>query len=202
MSYVGKPIGMQSLTFFPLTADPQGGKSTYGTAVKVGRAIRGTLSPQAANALLESDDSVEDDLTLTLGYEINFDVSQIIDEVRAQLFGHEIDDHGGIIVKKTDASIEGALAWRTLLSSKDGKEQYKYYVLYKVRLNEFPENFETLKRGGIAFQTHNGVTGTAMARESDGEILYALRSDQALFDATKADAWFTTVQEKKVTASP
>lgn len=200
--YVGKPIGMQNVTFFPLTADAPGTPATYAAPIKVGRAMRATITPQESSALLESDDSVEDDVTMFLGYNLNFDISQILDSVRAQIFGHTIDDHGGMVINKLDQAVEGALAWRSLLSTKTGNEEYKYFVLYKVKLKEFEETFETLKRGGLVFQTHSGVTGTAMSRESDGNIMYTMRTDQTDFSEQKAGAWFTEVQEKTVTPSP
>ncbi len=194
-TYLGKPIGLQNVTWFPLTADSSSG-TTYGAAVKLGRAMRATVTPQLATALLESDDGVEEDLNLVTGYDISLDVSQVNDATRAAMFGHQVDSHGGLVVAHSDQPVQGALAFRTLLSTAGGAgEKYAYHILYKGRLKEFAENFETLKRGNVTFQTHTGIEGSFYKRDSDGYIRYTMREDSTGFNKAKAEAWFTSVQE-------
>lgn len=195
--YIGKPIGLEKLTWFPLLTDPEGGETTYGPAVKLARAMKMTVTPEIANAILESDDSVEDDLSLTTGFGLAMDASQLLNSIRAQVFGHELDNKGGLLFKKTDMPTTGALAFRSLLSTEGGSgTKYIYVVLYKVRLREFTENFETLKKGGITFQTHAGIQGTAMPRTSDGAIRYQVREDDENFEAATVANWFTAPAEK------
>ena len=199
-TYRGKSIGMQNVTFFPVLTDEPGGETTYDEPVRVGRAMRATLTPQLAEALLESDDGVEDELAITTGFGVTFDVSQVSDDVRAAIFGHRIDDAGGLVVTRNEQPQKGALAFKTLLSTEGGSgEKYRYIVLFMGRLKDFPENFETMRRGTITFQTHNGIEGTFNARESDGLIYYSMREDNEKFDETKATAWFTAVQEPTFT---
>jgi phi13 family phage major tail protein len=194
MAYIGKPIGVRNLTWFPLTKDEAGGETTYGEAIKLARAININMSPQMAEALLESDDGIEDRIALTTGYELTLDVSQISDEVRAQVFGHQIEQ-GGVAFKATDTPVVGALAFRALLSKEKGDDKYSYIVLYKGRLQEFDETFHTVERGGITFQTHGGIKGTFYARESDDTILYRMREDTEGYDASQISAWFDTPQK-------
>ena len=207
MAYVGKPIGLRNLTWFPLQADPETdtesadvGKVVYGTAQPLARAIDVTLSPQIVEALLESDDGVEDDLRIASSYDVTIHASQLTDEIRAALMGHTLDDDGGVLFNRTDTPAVGALAFRALLSKESGEDdKYVYVVLYKGRFQEFDEKFETMKKGGITFQTHAGISGTFVPRDTDGSIMYRLREDEVdLTDATltgRIADWFTTVQE-------
>lgn len=197
MNYRGKSIGMQSLTAWKITDDIEGGETTYeATPIKVGRAITATLTPSLATAFLESEDGIEDDLAMVSGYGLNFGVSQFSNPVRAELFGHELDANGGVVVRDTDQPPLIALAWKTLLSSEKGgqKAQYAYFLLYKGRLKDFAENFETKRREGFTFQTHEGVEGTFFRRDSDGLMYYMIREDDPNFNAEIASAWFNTPQ--------
>lgn len=206
MTYVGKPIGLRNLTWFPLTADPETdtsspnvGKVTYGTAQPLSRVIEATLSPQFAEALLESDDSVEDDIRLASSYEVTINASQLTDEIRAQLMGHIYDDDGGSLFKQTDTPEVGALAFRALLSKQSGEDDmYVHVVLYKGRFQEFEETFKSVEKGNITLQTHSGLRGTFVPRAADGAIMYRLRGDEVA-DETAAKAkitnWFTAPQE-------
>ena len=166
--YRGKPIGLQSLTAWKLTADTETETTYEETPIKVGRAITATLTPALATAMLESEDGIEDDMAMVSSYGINFGVSQFTPEVRAELFGHELDAGGGVVVRNTDQPPTIALAWKTLLSREGGGDPfYAYFLLYKGRLRDFAENFETKRRDSFTFQTHGGVEGTFFNRESD-----------------------------------
>lgn len=193
--YRGKPIGMQSVTAWVLEND--GETTTYADdAIKVGRAITATLTPSLATAMLESEDGVEDDLSMVSSYGINFGVSQFTNAVRAELFGHELDAAGGVVVRDTDQPPLIALAWKTPLSKAEGGGApiFAYFLLYKGRLRDFAENFETKRRGSFTFQTHEGIEGTFFSRDSDGLMYYTIREDDPNFDPEVADAWFTTPQ--------
>lgn len=193
MSYTGKSIGVSNLTFFPIKSDTENGTTVYDTPIRVCRTITLDMEPIIANAVLDSDDGVEDDLSMMQAITVSFSGNQILDEVRSKIFGHTYTD--GRTDKKGDQPVLGALAFKTLLSTEGGAGQkYAYVVLYKGRLAEFKEHFETLKKDGITFQTHNDIVGSFAARESDGKIRYVIREDDANFPAAKAAAWFESPQ--------
>lgn len=194
-TYVGKPIGVSNLTWFPLTADPAEGSATYGTAVKLSRLIEVTLDPQFVEGLLESDDSIEDQISLLQSVDVTINASQLTDAIRAELLGHTMDSTGGMLVKPTDAPQLGALAFKALLSKESGADKHVYIVLYKGRFREFSETFSTLEKGAVKYQTHTGLRGTFVARDSDGHIMYRMREDSSGASSTKASAWFTAPQE-------
>lgn len=193
MAYIGKPIGVRNLTFFPLIKDDSTG-AEYGAGVKVARAIAVTLSPEFASTLLESDDSVEDEVSILTGFEVGIDASQLDDTVRSKLFGHTLDDKGGMTIAQNDAPLEGAVAFKALLSKQGGANKFVYIVLYKGKFAEFEEKFETLKKGAVTYQTHGGIKGKFSVREHDGKIMYRMREDTPNADAAVIAAWFTSPQ--------
>lgn len=196
-TYLGKPIGLEKLTWFPMLTDVKGGETTYGPAVKIARAINAKLTPEQAEGLLESDNAVEDQVRLLTGIAIEFVGSQLSNEVFADIFGHEYDEKGGVTEAMGDTAPWGALAFKAMLSVQSGKPKYAYIVMYKGRLYDFPEDFDTQKKGQVDFKLHT-VQGNFVPRESDGRIRYRIREDDAKFDAAMADAWFTTPQVKPV----
>lgn len=194
--YVGKPIGVENLTWIPWEYNTTGSKWEYGTAVPLARAIEIKLSPQMINGLLESDNGVEDDISLMQSVEVDIHASQLSDAVRAALLGHTLDADGGMTVKSTDVAQKGALAFKALLSKQDGDDLYKYIVLYMGSFREFEETFRTMERSGVTFQTHQGLVGTFVPREEDRALYYSLRGDEAESTATtKITNWFTAPQE-------
>lgn len=195
MTYVGKPIGVSNGTIFPLKTDVAGDAATYDVAKKLARLMQVQLSPQFAEGLLESDNTVEDEVALLQAIEVTIDASQLTDEIRAFALGHRLDSTGGLIVKPTDTPPLLAFAFKVLLSKQSGADKFAYIVLYKGRFREFEETFKTSTRGGVEYQTHSGIKGTFFARDSDGALMYRMREDSTGFSATKAAAWFTAPQE-------
>ena len=198
--YVGKPIGVENATWFPWEYDDTAKTWGYGNPVKLARLITVDMNPQMAEALLESDNAIEDDVSLMTAMELVINASQLTDAIRGALLGHTVDGDGGMLVKSTDVAQKGAFAFKVLLSKQDGEDKYKYFIFYMGKFKEFSEKFETLRRGGLTFQTHDGLTGTFSPRESDGAVYYALRSDEAVDDAAeKITGWFEVPQETGTT---
>lgn len=194
MAYVGKSIGARRFTGFELLNDPEGGGTpTYGVAKKLSRLINIQVSPVFAEGVLESDDGVEDDLSLIVAYDVTINASQLTDELRAWLLGHSVDDGGGMLTAGGDVPREVAIAWEELLSKKSGVDQYKKVVLYKGKFKEFQETANTMVQGGITYQTHS-ITGRFYKR-NDGALKYSLREDTPSADPAKLANWFTTPQE-------
>lgn len=195
MSYIAKPIGFQSLTWFPLLKDVKGEKPQYGPPKKIARAIKATLTPNSISAPLESDDGMEDDISMVAGFTINIDVSQISAEMRAELFGHTLDKNKGLLVKSTDVPTYGALAFRTLMSKQGGEDKYRYYILYKGSFKDVAETFETRKKDALTYQIHAGMEGNFYPRDCDGQIFYSVDETTEGVNAEAVKNWFTEVVE-------
>lgn len=192
-TYVGKPIGARSLTWFPMTADPDTGAPTYGEAVKLSRLINIVPTPVFSEGTLESDDTTEDQDSKLVAYDVTINASQLTDAIRATLLGHAIDEGAGLLMKSSDTAQEGALAWKELLSGPGETEKFKYVVLYKGKFKEFAETANTLTSSGLTYQTHN-LTGRFYAR-NDGAVRYQMRDDSPSVNTTKTGAWFESPQE-------
>lgn len=200
--YIGKPIGLQYLTWFPLLTDPVDGTATYDAPIKIGRGITATMTPELAEAILESDDGIEDQLSLLQGIQVQFNANQLSNPVKSALFGHVYDDQGGLLETNKGTPPWGAFAFRVRISTDGGTTaKYAWVVLYKGRFKTPTENFETLKKGGIDFKTHT-VDGSFVPRDADGSIKYSIREDDTLFDSGVAAAWFDAVQEAGTPVDP
>ncbi len=198
MAYVGKPIGVRRLTAFLLEegTDTTDTPAEYGTAIKVSRAIQIVTTPVLTEALLESDNGVEDELAHLNAIDVTINASQLTDTIRAQLLGHRLDSNGGLVYKNTDMGPLLALGWEELLSKGDGAgpDLYKRVLLYKGRFKEFVETVDTVKKEGITFQTHN-LVARFYKRDFDGLIKYTMRQDTPNLDSAAFEAWFDSVQE-------
>lgn len=202
MAYVGKPIGARKLTFFPLIdgTDTDLIPAAYAAAIKLSRLIDITITPVFAEGSLESDDGVEDDTSVIIAYDVSITASQLTDYIRSTVLGHEYDAGGGMLVNGNDVAKLGALAWEELISSKSGAPKYKKVVLYKGKFKEFAEKAETVKQGGVTYQTHP-ITGRFYRRDYDANVKYSMREDSPEADATKLANWFTAPQESTETYS-
>lgn len=194
--YVGKPIGARKLTWFPLAeeTDTELVPAAYKAPVKLSRLIDIVLTPVFAEGMLESEDGVEDDVALMVAIDVKITASQLTDGIRSAIMGHTMDAGGGVLTKGNDVSQDGALAFEELISSKTSVPAYKKTVLYRGKFKEFEEKAETIKQGGITYQTH-GLEARFYRRDFDNALKYTMREDTVACDATKLSNWFTAPQE-------
>lgn len=186
------PIGLDMVHIAILKKDAETG-TEYDAPEYLARAIKATVTPILAAGTLDSDDAVEYDESEITGYTVSFEASQLDDYMRAKLFGHRLDESGGVVVSKDDVAPELALLFRTRLSD---KQNYKYTVLYKGKFTPNEESYETKKREGTTYGVEGAIAGNFYCRDADGVAKYSLRSDSAT-EAGKAKItkWFTEVQQ-------
>ena len=196
MAYVGKSIGARKLTFWPLIdgTDTELIPAAYGNGIKLSRLLDISITPVFAEGTLESDDSVEDDVSLMIAIDVSITASQLTDAIRAAVLGHTLDAGGGMSTGKNDKAPFGALGWEELISSKTSVARYKRVILYKGKFKEFAEKGETLKQGGITYQTHP-LTARFYPRDFDSLLKYSMREDTPAADAVKLANWFVSPQE-------
>lgn len=188
---VAIPIGLDMVHVAKLTSDTAGGAAVYEDPKYLARALKVTVTPITVNGLLESDDGIEIYENEITGYQISFEASQLSDEMRAYIFGHKLDEDGGIITSRNDKPPILALIFRSLLSD---KVNYKNCILYKGSFKPNASEYESAKRDSKTYKTET-VEGTFYARDCDGNIKYDLRSDNSDASAEKINNWFTKVQE-------
>ena len=93
-----KPIGARKLTWWPLSpnTDTETVAAAYQAAQKLSRLINIQVTPVFAEGVLESDDGIEDNMSMIVAYDVTINASQLTDAIRATLLGHAIDAGGGI----------------------------------------------------------------------------------------------------------
>ena len=140
-------IGLSDLYYAPIT-EATNGNETYGTPIRLAKAIQANLSIDVAEAVLFADDSAQETVrefqsgTLTLG------VDDITPEVAAVLLGAGIDTNGVLISSSEDIGPPVAIGFRARRSN--GK--FKYFWLYRVLFGTPSTNLQT-KGDSVTFQT-------------------------------------------------
>ena len=185
------PIGLDDVHFALLLSDVKDSDATYSTPEYLARSLKITLTPILKEGTLDSDDSVEIDESNIIGYEVNFETSQLDTYVRAKILGHRVDSNGMIVYSKDDVPPKIALLGRSLLSD---RRNFEYFALYKGSFKEPSKERETDKRDSTTYKTET-INGKFYAREADGLIKITLNTSDDGASAEIVSAWFTEVQK-------
>ena len=177
-------IGLRDLFRAPITTNADG-TETYGTPVRMAKAIQAQISVTTAEAKLFADDSVDQQVkefvsgTLTLG------INDLAPSEQAIVLGQTQDADGRIVAGEDDIPPYQAIGFR---ARKMGG-RYKYIWLYKTKFAIPDENYQT-KGDSIAFNTPT-IVGTFIKRpDGKWKIDYVGTPDDPV-----ASEWFEAVQE-------
>ena len=181
-------IGLRDLFYAPITEDAQGNE-TYGTPVRMAKAIQAQMSTQIAEAKLFADDAVDEAVKEFVSGTLTLNINDLAPGTQAILLGQEQDADGVLFAHGDDEPPYVAVGFR---ATKTGG-RWKYVWLYKVKFGIPDENYQT-KGENIAFQTPS-IVGTYMKR-NDGQW-------KADYVGTPTDdaarVWFEAVREKAPT---
>lgn len=177
-------IGLRDLYRAPITIDDTD-KETYGTPVRMAKAISAKLSVEVAEAILYADDGTDEIEKEFVSGEIVLNVNDLLPADLAALLGQTQDDDNVVYGGETDEAPYVAIGFR----AKKAGGQYKYIWLYKVKF-AIPDESYTTKGDSIEFSTPE-ITGQFIKR-SDGlwKAEHVAAPDNAV-----AASWFTTVRE-------
>lgn len=177
-------IGLRDLYRAPITIDDTG-KETYGTPVRMAKAISAELSVEVAEAILYADDGADEVAKEFVSGEITLNVNDLLPADFAALLGQEQDEDSVVYGSDGDEAPYCAIGFR----AKKAGGQYKYIWLYKVKF-AIPDESYTTKGNGIEFSTPE-ITGQFIKR-SDG-----LWKAEHVAEPTNsvATAWFASVRE-------
>lgn len=148
-SKVKTAVGMQTLDFWPITAEPENAHPTYGECINLGAAVKGYLSITTLTASIPGDDieQVKDE-TFTGG---QFDTETTMSDlqVNATLYGHTFSEEDGEESKSTDRAKPGGLSFVEPILLKDKTIIYRATCLRKACAIASSEKQEadTRKRG-------------------------------------------------------
>jgi len=179
-------IGLRDLFRAPITINEDGTES-YGTPVRMAKAIQAQLAITTAEAKLFADDGVDENVkefvngTLTLG------INDLSPSEQAAVLGQTQDEDGVVFAGENDDPPYFAIGFR---ARKTGG-RYKFVWLYKVKFAIPDENYET-KGDSISFNTPS-IVGTIIKR-ADGKW----KADYVgIPDDSVGEAWFAEVREAK-----
>lgn len=179
-------IGLRDLYRAPITTD-QDGKETYGSPVKMAKAISAELSVEVAEAILYADDGADEIVKEFVSGELKLNVNDLSPVDLAALLGQTQDGDKVVYAGEDDEPPFYAIGFR----AKKTGGQYKYLWLYKVKFAIPNEKYQT-KGDKLEFSTPE-ITGQFIKRP-DG--LWKAEH-VAVPTETAAAAWFTEVREKK-----
>lgn len=169
-------IGFRNLRYQKMTDEAN---ETYSGPIKpMGKAIGFKIEPQTNTAELYADDGLAESATVTNKYNITATITELSEEVEADLYGHTVDSvHGGIIKKNTDVAPFVAVYGEKTMS--DGS--WKPFWLTKVKFTQ-PNDDNQTKTENLEYRTQE-FSGVSYARQRDNVAIHSVSSTDPHFDA-------------------
>ena len=179
-------IGLRDLYRAPITVD-ESGKETYGTPVRMAKAISAEMSVEVAEAILYADDGADEVVKEFISGELTLNVNGLMPADLAAILGQTQDADGVVYAGEDDEPPYMAIGFR----AKKANGMYKYIWLYKVKFAIPSENYNT-KGDSIEFTTPE-ITGQFIKRP-DGKWK---AEHVAVPTEAAAASWFSAVREPK-----
>ncbi len=156
--------------------------NTYSNALKCGRLMTTTVTPNVAEGTLRSDNMETEKVVEFINAAVTVGVDTMPAAAVPLIFGHSVDDDGTETDNSDDSASYVGYGFVTA-EMLDGVKGYRACVLHKVKFKEGEEGYTT-KGESISFSTPS-LSGTATTL-SDGRW----RTKSPQFDTeTEADAW-------------
>lgn len=193
-------IGLDALHYAEITEDAEGNE-TYGTPVKLAKAMSAELSVALAEATLYADDGAAEVVKEFKNGTLSLGVDDIGPTAAAALTGVTIDKNNVIISTSEDGGKPVAIGFRARKSN--GK--YRYFWLYRVKFGIPSTNLAT-KGDSITFSTPT-IEGTVLRRNKEdarGQHPWkaeVTEGDSGVTAATISD-WYKQVYEPAYTTEP
>lgn len=156
-------IGLKNFYYAPITEDPDGGQTTYGTPKKIGNAVSVDINPTVNKSQLYGDDMAVATATSLGEIAMSVETTDIPLEDQAVLLGANYDSvNNTIISKSSDVAPYVGLAFES--EKHDGGIR-----CVKLLKGKFAPSQETINTKGenLEFQVPK-IDGTFVARQSDG----------------------------------
>lgn len=199
-SIVKMPLGMQTLDFWPIKAEPASSHPTYGESINLGAAVKGYLSITTASASIPGDDitQLEDEVFTSAQLDTETTMSEL--SVNAALFGHTFTEAadgaaGGEVSKGTDRAKPGGLSFIEPILLKDKTIVYRATCLFKTQAMPSSEKQEadTKKQGelspknnAVSFKVMEDNSGSWRQRQDFESVAAAKSFISATFSAATA----------------
>lgn len=193
-------IGLDALHYAEITEDAEGNE-TYGTPVKLAKAMSAELSVALAEATLYADDGAAEVVKEFKNGTLSLGVDDIGPTAAAALTGVTIDKNNVIISTSEDGGKPVAIGFR----ARKANGKYRYFWLYRVKFGIPSTNLAT-KGDSITFSTPT-IEGTVLRRNKEdarGQHPWkaeVTEGDSGVIAATISD-WYKQVYEPAYTTEP
>ena len=193
-------IGLDALHYAEITEDAEGNE-TYGTPVKLAKAMSAELSVALAEATLYADDGAAEVVKEFKNGTLSLGVDDIGPTAAAALTGVTIDKNDVIISTSEDGGKPVAIGFR----ARKANGKYRYFWLYRVKFGIPSTNLAT-KGDSITFSTPT-IEGTVLRRNKEdarGQHPWkaeVTEGDSGVTAATISN-WYKEVYEPSYTAEP
>lgn len=182
-SKVKAPLGMQTLTFYPIKTEPENALPTYDAAVDLGAAVKGYLTVTTASASISGDDITQLEDEIFTGGQVDTETTMNDLEVNSTLFGHTHSTEAGEVSNSKDRANPGGLAFVEPILLKDKSIVYRATCLYKTQAMPSSEKQEAdTKKAGELNPKMNAVSFKVMETNTGA---WRVRQDFETLDAAK-----------------
>ena len=118
-------IGLDNLYYAKITEDTTTGAESYGSPVKLAKAISADLSVELAEATLYADDGASEVVKEFKSGTISLGIDELGSSVAADLLGVTVDTNGVVVSTAEDGAPLVAIGFR----AKKSNNKYKYFWL-------------------------------------------------------------------------
>lgn len=125
------PLGMQTLDFWPIKAEPENAHPTYDASVNLGAAVKGYLTVTTASSSIPGDDIIQVEDEVFTGAQLDTETTMNDLSVNATLYGHEFNEETGEISKGSDRAKNGGVSFIEPILLKDKTIIYRATCLFK-----------------------------------------------------------------------
>ena len=183
-SKVKAPLGMKTLDFWPISAEPENAHPTYGASVNLGAAVKGYLTVTTAAASIPGDDIIQVEDEVFTGGQLDTETTMSDLEINATLFGHTWSSSDGEDSKSSDRSKNGGLSFIEPILLKDKSLLYRATCLRKCSAMASSEKQEAdTKKPGELSPKMNAVSFKVM---EDNTQSWRVRNDFETVAAAEA----------------
>ena len=186
---VKAPIGMQTSTFYPITAEPAGTHPTYAAALDLGAAVKGYLSITTVTGEIVGDDTVQYDTERFVSCQADVETTMSDLEVNAKLYGHTYSETDGEVSGGEDEPTLGAYTFVEPILKKDGSRVFRATILFKTKPISGSEKQEADTRKPSEFNPKNNALSLKVTMDNSG----SWRQRKELDTLTAALNWIDTV---------
>ena len=186
-------IGLSDMFYAPITEGTDGTES-YGTPVRMAKAIQANLSIEIAEAMLYADDAAQESVREFQSGTLSLGIDDLAPEVAAVLLGATIDENGVLVSSSEDIGPPVAVGFR----ARRANGKHRCFWLYRVLFGTPSTTLQT-KGESVTFQTPT-IEGTILRRnkpDSRGRHPWKAEAEEghtSVSDAT-ITGWFTSVYD-------